>query len=124
MIDREAFEQIVQEVLAKLPEQFASRIENLHIIVEDRPGESTLRRVGVKKGGLLLGLYEGIPLTKRGADYGMAPVLPDRITLFKLHIEAISRDGAELRENIRETLIHELGHYYGMSEKEIREAGY
>jgi predicted Zn-dependent protease with MMP-like domain len=122
--EHETFDLVVQEVLATLPEKFARKIENLHIVVEDRPPDSTLRRVGVRSGGLLLGLYEGIPLTKRGADYGMAPVLPDRITLFKQHIEAISRDEASLRENIRETLIHELGHYYGMSEKEIREAGY
>jgi predicted Zn-dependent protease with MMP-like domain len=73
---------------------------------------------------MLLGLYEGIPLTRRGVDYGMYPVVPDRITLFKQNIEIIARDEQELRAKIREVLIHEIGHYYGMSETEIRRAGY
>lgn len=118
------FEQVVQEVLATLPQKFSSRIENLHIVVDDLPSEATLRRAGVRKGGLLLGLYEGVPLTRRGVDYGMAPVLPDRITLFKSNLETVSRTLDELKKNIRDTLIHELGHYYGMTEKQIREAGY
>ena len=124
MADHEVFERVVKEVLATLPEKFSNRIENLHIVVDDLPSEATLRRAGVRKGGLLLGLYEGVPLTKRGVDYGMAPVLPDRITLFKSNLEAVSRTLDELKENIRDTLIHELGHYYGMTEKQIREAGY
>jgi len=122
--DVETFEKVVQEVLATMPKRFSSRIENLHIIIEDVPSETTLRRAGVRRGGLLLGLYEGVPLSRRGVDYGMAPVLPDRITLFKANIETISGSDEELRANIRDTLIHELGHYYGMTEKQIRDAGY
>jgi len=122
--DVETFEKVVQEVLATMPKRFSSRIENLHIIIEDFPSETTLRRAGVRRGGLLLGLYEGVPLSRRGVDYGMAPVLPDRITLFKANIETISGSDEELRANIRDTLIHELGHYYGMTEKQIRDAGY
>jgi len=122
--DLETFEKVVQEVLATMPKRFSSRIENLHIIIEDVPSETTLRRAGVRRGGLLLGLYEGVPLSRRGVDYGMAPVLPDRITLFKANIETISGSDEELRANIRDTLIHELGHYYGMTEKQIRDAGY
>ncbi|HTX98740.1 MAG TPA: metallopeptidase family protein [Bacteroidota bacterium] len=124
MADVETFEKVVQEVLATMPKRFSSRIENLHIIIEDVPSETTLRRAGVRRGGLLLGLYEGVPLSRRGVDYGMAPVLPDRITLFKANIETISGSDEELRANIRDTLIHELGHYYGMTEKQIRDAGY
>ncbi len=124
MADDETFDTVVQEVLTTLPQRFSSRIENLHIVVEDVPAEATLRRAGVRRGGLLLGLYEGVPLSRRGVDYGMLPVLPDRITLFKANIEAISGSADALRANIRDTLIHELGHYYGMTEKQIREAGY
>ncbi len=124
MADDGTFDEVVQEVLSTLPQRFSSRIENLHIVVDDAPSETTLRRAGVRKGGLLLGLYEGVPLSKRGVDYGMLPVLPDRITLFKANLETISGNAAELRANIRDTLIHELGHYYGMTEKQIREAGY
>ncbi len=124
MREEDPFDNVVHEVLATLPERFSRRIENLHIVVEDLPTEAMLRRVGVRKGGLLLGLYEGVPLSRRGVDYGMAPVLPDRITLFRVNLEAISQTSEALRDNIRDTLIQELGHYYGMTEKQIREAGY
>lgn len=124
MDEHDTFERVVQEVLSSLPRKFSSRIENLHIVVDDSPSATTLQKVGVRKGGMLLGLYEGVPLTRRGVDYGIAPVLPDRITLFRANLEAISRTTEELKQNIRDTLIHELGHYYGMSEKQIREAGY
>jgi predicted Zn-dependent protease with MMP-like domain len=99
-------------------------MDNVHIVVEELPAMHLPGRRGIRSGGLLLGLYEGIPLTRRGAEYGMYPVVPDRITLFRQNIEAVSRNDRELRARIRETLIHEIGHYYGMSESEIRRAGY
>ncbi len=73
---------------------------------------------------MLLGLYEGIPLSKRGSDYGVYPVIPDTITLFQRNIESVSRSEAEVRKRIREVLIHEIGHYFGMTDAEIRKAGY
>ena len=123
-MDREEFEKVVEDVFDSLPARFHATIENVHIVVEDLPDARVNRRQGIRSGGMLLGLYEGIPLTKRGVDYGMYPVLPDRITLFKHNIETVARDGQDLREKIREVLIHEIGHYYGMSETEIRRAGY
>ncbi len=120
----EEFERVVSEVFEGLPDLFRRNIDNVHIAVEDAPPEGVGRRRGVRSGGVLLGLYEGVPLTRRGSWYGMAPVLPDRITLFKANLEAFSRTGEELRENIRDTLIHEIGHYYGMTERQIRAAGY
>jgi predicted Zn-dependent protease with MMP-like domain len=111
-------------VFEGLPDLFRRNIDNVHIAVEDLPPEGVGRRRGVRNGGVLLGLYEGVPLTRRGSWYGMAPVLPDRITLYKGNLEAFSRTGEELRENIRDTLIHEIGHYYGMTERQIRAAGY
>ena len=73
---------------------------------------------------MLLGLYEGIPLTRRGAEYGVYPVVPDTITLYQKNIEAVSRSDEEVRGTIRDVLIHEIGHYFGMTDAEIRKAGY
>ncbi len=123
-MDHDAFEQVAQEVFDALPEKFRSAIENVRIIVaEDDPRTLTLRR-GYHPRGVLLGLYEGVPLTRRGTGYGMYPVTPDTITLFRRSIESICRTDDEVRAVIRDTLIHEIGHYFGMTEREIREAGY
>jgi predicted Zn-dependent protease with MMP-like domain len=73
---------------------------------------------------MLLGLYEGVPLSRRGTSYGAYPVVPDRITLFQRNIEATAGSEEELRERIREVMVHEIAHHFGMSEKEIRDAGY
>jgi predicted Zn-dependent protease with MMP-like domain len=123
-MDRDEFEKVVQDVFDALPAQFHETMDNVHIVVEELPAMHSPGRRGIRSAGLLLGLYEGIPLTRRGAEYGMYPVVPDRITLFRQNIEAVSRNDRELRARIRETLIHEIGHYYGMSELEIRRAGY
>lgn len=121
---REEFEQVAQEVFDALPERFHSAIENVRIVVEDTPTGSEFGGGGFHPAGLLLGLYEGIPLNRRGVHYGMYPVVPDKITLFKKNIELVSASEEDLRNTIRETLIHEIGHYFGMSEQEIRQAGY
>jgi predicted Zn-dependent protease with MMP-like domain len=123
-LSREEFEKLVEEEFASLPQGFRRHLENVHVVVEERPDESLVRRQRVRSGTLLLGLYEGVPLTKRGTGYGMYPVLPDRITIFKENLERISHTYDELVVRTRETLIHEVGHYYGMSEQQIREAGY
>ncbi len=117
-MEHEEFERVVLEEFERLPELFRSTIDNLRIVVEDVPS----RRL--KRGTLLLGEYTGIPLTRRGADYGMYPVVPDTIVLYRRNLESIARDDDDLRVHIRETLIHEIGHYYGMSEADIRRAGY
>jgi predicted Zn-dependent protease with MMP-like domain len=119
MMDSARFEQIVEEEFERVPELFRRNLENVRIVVEEEPRSQRLR-----SRGLLLGLYEGVPLSKRGSDYGVYPVVPDTITLFRRNIEAISADEEEIRRQIRVTLIHEIGHYYGMSEAEIRHAGY
>ncbi len=117
-MERETFERIVEEEYEALPDLFRSTMENIRIIVEDHAPAAW------RKKGMLLGLYNGIPLTKRGADYGMYPVVPDTITLYKHNLEVLARAEPDLRRHIRETLIHEIGHYFGMSEEEIRRAGY
>lgn len=123
-MDREEFEHVAQEVLDGLPENLKKKIENVHIVVEDKPSAETLQKSAIGQGVLLLGLYEGIPLSKRGSHYGTYPTVPDKITLYQKSIEAVTRSEATLREKIRDVLIHEIGHYFGMTEREVREAGY
>jgi predicted Zn-dependent protease with MMP-like domain len=122
-MDREGFEKVAQEVFDSLPPPFLGAIDNVHIVVEDRPSRETGARVGYRPGTLLLGLYEGIPLTKRGSSYGMYGVVPDKITLYRENIRAVA-PADEMRRVIRDTLIHEIGHYFGMNERQIRAAGY
>jgi predicted Zn-dependent protease with MMP-like domain len=123
-MDREGFEKVAQEVFDSLPPPFLGAIDNVHIVVEDRPSRETGARVGYRPGTLLLGLYEGIPLTKRGSSYGMYGVVPDKITLYRENIRAVAPADEEMRRVIRDTLIHEIGHYFGMNERQIRAAGY
>jgi predicted Zn-dependent protease with MMP-like domain len=118
------FEQVAQEEFDALPVVLQKKIDNVHIVIENLPGEETLRNTGYRAGSLLLGLYEGVPLSKRGIGYGMYPVTPDKITLFKANIERVARTESAVRKEIRDTLIHEIAHYYGLSEEEIRSAGF
>ncbi len=120
---RDEFEQYVQTVFDDLPERFREAVDNVRIVVEDVPPARHPK--GWTGGhGMLLGLYEGVPLPHRGPDYGMYPVVPDTITLYQRNLERIAQTEDELRHEIRQTLIHELGHYFGMNEAEIRRAGY
>lgn len=122
-MDSDEFVRVAEEEYEALPEQFKGRIENLRIVVEDFPGPDLVRQARVRFPYGLLGLYQGVPLNYRNTGYGAYPVVPDTITLFKRNIEAITPP-AKLREKIREVLIHEIGHYFGMTEEEIRHAGY
>jgi len=121
---RERFEAIAEEEFADLPEPFRQRMENVRIVIEDVDSPARRRQAGLGRSGMLLGLYEGVPLPRRGIDYGVVPVMPDTITLFQKNIESIARSESDVRRQIRETLIHEIAHHFGMDEDEIREAGY
>jgi predicted Zn-dependent protease with MMP-like domain len=121
---RERFETIADEEFADLPEPFRQRMENVRIVIEDVDSPAQRRQAGLGRSSMLLGLYEGVPLPRRGVDYGVVPVMPDTITLFQKNIESIARSESEVRRQIRETLIHEIAHYFGMDEDDIREAGY
>lgn len=115
---------LVEKAFAELPREFKSRIENVHVVVENLPDDVDLSSARVKNKYSLLGLYCGIPLKHRGVGYGVYPVLPDRIKLFKENIEEICRNDEEVEAKIREVLIHEVAHYFGMTDHEIRKAGY
>ena len=122
-MDREKFEEIVERAFHTLPKKFREAIENVEIVVEDQPSsDPNLGPYGVRRNEMLLGLYQGVPLPKRGVWYGSSPILPDRISLFQRNIEAVCRTEVELEEKIYEVLFHEIGHYFGMSEEEIRTA--
>ena len=117
---RKEFEQIVHEAWRQIPRRFRRKVHNLAIVVEEEPGGDHLRRGRVGPGHTLLGLYEGVPLSQRGLGYGM--VLPDKISLFQGPIERAARSEADIPQIVYETLWHEVGHYFGMSEPQVRAA--
>jgi predicted Zn-dependent protease with MMP-like domain len=123
-MERDAFEKIVEESFEKLPEVFKRAIVNVGIVVEDYPDDALVQKMQLPSKYNLLGLYHGIPLTERGTWYGMTPVTPDKISLYQRNIESHCRTQHEIEQAIYDVLIHEIGHYFGMNEKEIREAGY
>lgn len=118
---RRAFEKLAHQALAGLPGQFRRRIENVALIIKDEPDRADLKTAGVRKGGLY-GLYEGTPLTERVHD--SEPVLPDCITLFQGPLERDFPAREALVEEIRRTVLHEVGHFFGLSERDLRRAGY
>jgi predicted Zn-dependent protease with MMP-like domain len=107
----ERFEELVAEAIDGLPDWVHDRIENLEIMVEERPPPGKRN---------LLGLYEGVPLTKRTSS-GYFGVLPDRITLYQSNLERVSRDEDDLRAQVRHTVEHEVAHYFGISDDRLRE---
>jgi predicted Zn-dependent protease with MMP-like domain len=116
---RDEFLALVDEALETIPDDFRSAMQNIAIVVEDEPSREQLASVEIAPPDTLLGLYEGIPLTER--DWAHGNVLPDKITLFQGPIEDASDDEDDIVVAIGETLIHEVGHYFGLSEDEIEE---
>jgi predicted Zn-dependent protease with MMP-like domain len=117
-VTREYFRELVEEAIDTIPLKFARQVRNLAIVIEDEPSEELLDEMEIDDDGLLLGLYQGTPLNERGWGYGNQ--LPDRIVLFQNPIEDdCDDDEDQIIIAIGETLIHELGHYFGMTEDEI-----
>lgn len=117
---RDAFKALVEEAIDTIPRRFARAIQNVAIVIEDYPAPELLASMEIEADDVLLGLYEGVPLTERQWAHGN--VLPDRITLFQREIEDDCEDDEdEIVIAIGETLIHELGHYFGLNEDEIME---
>jgi predicted Zn-dependent protease with MMP-like domain len=121
-INGEEFHALMEKAIEEIPEVFKSKIENLVFISEPYPSQSDLDRMGLKSKYSLLGLYSGVPYTHRSTWYGN--VTPDRIILFQRNIESHCRNIDQLYEKIKEVIIHEVAHYFGMDEDEIRQAGY
>lgn len=135
-MERAEFEKIVAEAYEQVPEKFTSKVKNVALLVEDYPNQETLKENGVPEGGTLLGLYKGIPNTERGSDYGVGATLPDSITIYMRPIleMAATEAGVEvewgeptepakkrIRAIVRDTIWHEIAHYFGMDEFEIGE---
>lgn len=119
-METERFRELVMEAIQRLPEEFASRLENVDIVVADWPSRSDLARAR-SRGGTLLGLYEGVPQTKRG-HYDM--VTPDKITIFQKPIEAFCHSDAEVSREVERVVKHEIAHHFGISDQRLRELGY
>lgn len=117
-MNRDDFRELVEEALEGIPAHFREAMQNIAIVVEDEPTDEQLAEVELEPPDTLLGLYEGTPLTERHWDDGNR--LPDKITLFQLPLEDASDSDDDLVVAIGETLIHEIGHYFGLSEDEIQ----
>ena len=116
---RAAFERLVIEAVMLIPRRFRREMKNLALVVEEEPSPELLEEMEIESPDSLYGLYHGTPLTER--SWGFGNQLPDRITLYQRPIEEDCDDVDDVRAVIGETLIHEVGHYFGMSEEEIEE---
>jgi predicted Zn-dependent protease with MMP-like domain len=113
------FEQLVADALDEVPEELAAEMENVAVVVEDWPSRAQL---GGRR-GTLLGLYEGVPLTTRG-PITYSGVLPDKITIFRGPLCARARDEIDLAAQVRVTVLHEVGHYFGLDDARLHELGW
>ena len=120
-MERNRFEELVAAAVDSLPEEFLSMLENVIVVVEDRPTRRQVRSSDVPPGDTLLGLYEGVPLTERYGDYGMA--MPDKITIFQRPIEEMCRSDDEIADEVRRTVQHEIAHHFGIDDGRLDEMG-
>lgn len=117
-ISDEEFNELINEALSSLPGEHVERIQNIAIVMQDAPTDEQRVKLQLRHDETLFGLYEGVPLPQR---QGIDPILPDKITLFKLPLAAHATYLSDLKEQIRHTLWHEIGHYYGLDHKRIAE---
>ncbi len=116
---RERFERLVDDALRQIPKQFRDAMANVAVVVEDEPSPDVLEDMEIEPPDTLFGLYQGTPLPERGWAHGNT--LPDRISIYQGPIEDACERDDEIRDTIIETVIHEFGHYFGLSEEEIEE---
>lgn len=119
-MEKSQFEKIVSQALESLPEKFWNRLNNVAIFAEDEPTEEQLNKVKLRKGDLLFGLFEGYA---QGRKINVGPVLPDRITIFRIAILSQSDNIAELKQKIISTVKHEIAHHFGSDESGAAKAG-
>ncbi len=118
-MERERFRELVREAVASLPADLLDRVQNVEIVIEWRPTAQDRRQAGL--GGTLLGLYHGVPLPARGENYNL--VLPDKISIYQRPIESICASDEEVRKQVRTTVLHEIGHYFGIDDQRLHELG-
>ncbi|HUT67265.1 MAG TPA: metallopeptidase family protein [Dehalococcoidales bacterium] len=120
-MDSEKFEGLVARAIDGLPEEFRERLENIDVVVADEPTRAQLRVLGGRRGETLLGLYEGVPLTRRTHGYGF--VMPDKVTIFKKPIEAICKNDGQIIAEVKRVVQHEIAHHFGISDDRLRQLG-
>ncbi len=120
VLSEEEFDQILLEAIESLPEEFKRKLDNVEIVVEDSPPPEILKRFPANH--LLLGLYQGVPHKRRTSHYGL--VLPDKISIYKRNIEIVSVSKEEVKERIRKTLLHEIGHHFSLTDQDLRRLGW
>jgi len=116
---KERFEELVREALDKLPQKFKKYLDNLAVIVEERPSKEIYDKTQTPPFSSILGHYHGVPLKHRGPFYGNVP--PDVIVIYQKTIESICATEEEIKKKVKEVVLHEIGHYFGLSDKELRE---
>jgi predicted Zn-dependent protease with MMP-like domain len=116
---REKFEKLVLDAISSMPDEFKELLENIDIVVEDWPSSSQIKSLGLKNKYELLGLYEGIPRTRRDRSYNLA--LPDKISIFQKPLEADCSSEQELKQEIIRTVKHEIAHYFGLDDDRLEE---
>jgi predicted Zn-dependent protease with MMP-like domain len=121
-MDRKTFEDLINESIAELPEEFRSKLQNIAIIVEDYPSQELMDRMELSDDDTLFGLYEGVPLTERG--FFEEPLYPDRILIFQRSIEDECDSPEEIKEELKTTIVHEIAHFFGMDDDYLEEIGY
>ena len=122
-MERQEFETLVAEALDELPAQFVPYLENVEVVVEDEPSPALLRDMGLLPGrDTLFGLYQGVPLERRGFNFGNH--LPDKITIYLWPLVRACRTPDRIRREVRRTVIHEIGHHFGFDDHELRREGY
>jgi len=119
-MERNDFEKLVEEAIAEIPDKFLAQLKNVAIVIEEEPSEEQLQKLKLRKDLMLLGLYEGVPLTRRNASYGM--VLPDKISIFKNSIELTAPTPAEIKKLVQDTVRHEIAHHFGSNESGAKKA--
>lgn len=116
---RERFERLVEEALEEIPEKFTKLFENITVMVQDRAPRDVHRQTGTSHHSLILGTYHGVPYKHRGPYYGNTP--PDVITIYQESIERICSTDDDIKIKVREVVLHEVGHYFGLKEKDLRD---
>ncbi len=117
-MEKERFENLVEDALADLPKQFKERLQNITVIVEEKPSREVYERTGGSPFSQILGLYHGVPFKHRGPFYGNIP--PDVIVIYQRPIEKICSTEEEVKKKVREVVFHEIAHYFGFDEKELK----
>ena len=120
-LPRAHFRRLVREAVAEIPPQLLERVHNVDIVIERRPTAYDRKAARLRPGHTLLGLYHGIPLTERGEYYNL--VLPDKISIYQEPIEDMCEDDEAVKEQVRRTVLHEIGHYFGISDDRLHELG-